>query len=370
VKVPFPARDIFALHARGAIPAGGHSAWVKKKREVYGALTDAEAVAVAEAALAVEDEDLREEVLLHLACLSPGSLRDVQPRLAVRGIHWPAVLYWRAGAETRDILLGALERVDVRETVRISHLVSSLAWVGDAVAQTSFATWRESPPAWAKALYVPVHAYAPEAGWELTSSGGRRELCSRDAYRLEVTADETEDALVVAQGAAERCPWLDRPLVRLLDLPTDHRSLGWLKLTGPRLTILTCSQASCFTHVFCELDANGVGSWSPKNVRPDYLGGPAKDYEPLRTTRMKVSRNMASPLEAHESVSEGGTSALGGFPSWVQDAEYPGCPGCGRLMCFVGQVAVDDLVPEGGDGMYFAFVCSDCRVAATGYQQT
>ena len=36
---------------------------------------------------------------------------------------------------------------------------------------------------------------------------------------------------------------------------------------------------------------------------------------------------------------------LGGWPAWVQDAEYPTCPRCGRRMVSVFQVASEDNVP-------------------------
>ncbi|WP_252250921.1 DUF1963 domain-containing protein [Clostridium sp. ZBS13] len=53
----------------------------------------------------------------------------------------------------------------------------------------------------------------------------------------------------------------------------------------------------------------------------------------------------------------------------MSDAEYPQCPKCGEKMMFVGQVSMEDL-EEYGEGIYYGFICNECKIAATGYQQT
>ncbi|MBN1056078.1 MULTISPECIES: DUF1963 domain-containing protein [unclassified Clostridium] len=60
---------------------------------------------------------------------------------------------------------------------------------------------------------------------------------------------------------------------------------------------------------------------------------------------------------------------IGGIPTWIQDAEYPQCPKCGEKMMFVGQVSMEDLEAY-GEGIYYGFICNECKIAATGYQQT
>lgn len=62
-------------------------------------------------------------------------------------------------------------------------------------------------------------------------------------------------------------------------------------------------------------------------------------------------------------------SQIGGFPTWVQDAEYPGCPDCSETMPFVGQISNEDFL-EFAEGIYYAFHCPKCNVSATGYQQS
>ena len=63
-----------------------------------------------------------------------------------------------------------------------------------------------------------------------------------------------------------------------------------------------------------------------------------------------------------------GVSQVGGHPAWEQDAEYPPCPECRLPMRFVGQVATGEIEPA--EGITYAFLCPDCLMAATSYQQT
>ena len=62
-------------------------------------------------------------------------------------------------------------------------------------------------------------------------------------------------------------------------------------------------------------------------------------------------------------------SQLFGHPTWVQSPEYPQCPQCEELMLFVGQVDTSSELPL-WEGMIYAFVDTDCGLAATCYQQT
>lgn len=59
---------------------------------------------------------------------------------------------------------------------------------------------------------------------------------------------------------------------------------------------------------------------------------------------------------------------VGGEPTWVQDPDYPACPGCSRTMPFVAQIANEDLVD--GEGMCYLMWCDPCAISAVVYQQS
>ncbi|BFH17646.1 hypothetical protein WJ0W_001943 [Paenibacillus melissococcoides] len=84
---------------------------------------------------------------------------------------------------------------------------------------------------------------------------------------------------------------------------------------------------------------------------------------------LHLSASKRSAFHAASWTLEAASSQLGGHPAWVQDADYPACPSCSATMKFLGQIDWEDI-EEYGEGIYDAFICPDCRIAATNYQQT
>jgi hypothetical protein len=64
-----------------------------------------------------------------------------------------------------------------------------------------------------------------------------------------------------------------------------------------------------------------------------------------------------------------GFSQIGGHPTWIQDAQYPPCLKCESPMLFIAQLSNEDF-QEYGEGIYYIFICKECKVAATAYQQS
>jgi hypothetical protein len=67
---------------------------------------------------------------------------------------------------------------------------------------------------------------------------------------------------------------------------------------------------------------------------------------------------------------------VGGFPSWVQSAEHPECPGCFAKMTFLLQLDSDLPDDQGGEfmwgsgGLAYGFWCDPCRISAWLWQCT
>jgi hypothetical protein len=99
--------------------------------------------------------------------------------------------------------------------------------------------------------------------------------------------------------------------------------------------------------------------------------GSDDDVLPPSARRLALGPQRRTPFEAvgRLMLDETGTSQIGGHPEWVQDAEYPVCPGCQRLMTYIGQVSLDD-VEEFSEGTFYGFACLPCGKGATNYQQT
>ena len=57
---------------------------------------------------------------------------------------------------------------------------------------------------------------------------------------------------------------------------------------------------------------------------------------------------------------------LGGAPDFLQDAESPTCPDCGRQMTFYAQLdSIGDAFCIADCGMVYVFICFDCNETAS-----
>jgi hypothetical protein len=347
--------------------------------QLYKSLGDEETASLAE--LALSDVE-RRDMLLCLACFRPGSLRSFHETLVDHRIFYPGVIYHGAASTVTRRLLDAItpsvgrRLLDAfgaadQNTLRLNHILLALAWIGDETVQNAFADWRRNPPAWSSKLHVKLHDYAVEAGWELTDEGSRRELFDRNALPL-VKPDNPRaipGAATVAGDAPGVCGWCGQPLTAILDFDLTTTALVHMSLPGKRLRIATCHVCTCYGSVFTEVDLKGATAWSRANVKPGFL---PKDLSSERfpSGRLVLSSETRHFLESASWFLPGvSSSQIGGCPTWIQDAQYPECPHCSHRMPCLGQVAVADI-EEYGEGIYYAFFCRGCGMAATTYQQS
>ncbi|MEO6811868.1 MAG: DUF1963 domain-containing protein [Isosphaeraceae bacterium] len=339
---------------------------------LYHALEPQEARELASFAIGLdlptEGED-KGEILRCLACLRPGSLDDFHLDLVGRGILYPPMIWYGAGADIAARIVGMLPGPD---TLRTNHLLLALAWIGDGVVQDAFDRWRNEPPEWVAMLYVPPHRYAEEAGWELMDKGSRRDLFARRCHPLVVPEEGASNARIATVVAEheEACRWCGRSLTTLIDLDLTAPALSFLSLDGRRLRIATCEVCSCFGAVFTKVGPDGGSTWYEGNQKPEYLPDDADDWPRMPAGRLVIGDEPRHWLEAADWLVPGVRfSQVGGLPTRVQDAEYPRCPECDHAMPFVAQISNDDL-DESSEGIYYMFACRGCGVAATSYQQS
>jgi hypothetical protein len=81
---------------------------------------------------------------------------------------------------------------------------------------------------------------------------------------------------------------------------------------------------------------------------------------------LTVGDRRPSPYAA--SAWDEGGSTLGGYPDWIQYAAYPACLSCGDTMSYVGLLGGADV--SDGEGAYYLFVHTPCRIGAVSYQQS
>lgn len=311
------------------------------------------------------DEDLGENIGKSLATLTDANLDDMLHVWLDNGHIWPSVAFRNASPSIRDRIFDVI----ASSTAQLNHALCALAWIGDSAVVAKFAEWEVRPPAWRNGLHVGPNGYALLSGWELTK-GGRRNLFFDDCFALEIVPDDAPSSRVgLLSEQVETCPLCGDALVHLLELPTGDGPLGFVPFAGAALPVLTCERCTCWSEfIFARIDENGQAKWHPVNPSSPHKHALGVEMErgPWRGQRVALKKRTA--IHAVDWCMELSGSQIGGLPAWVQDTAYPKCPDCARTMMFLAQL--DNGAFSGHEGTYYAFLCGDCRVTATTYQQT
>ena len=339
-------------------------------RSIYVELTSAERMQLAQAAVSGADKDL-EPALLCLACYFPGSLVPFHKEFVQRRKLHPGVLFHGADSTIANEIFNLIDREnEVIGTVTTNHALTELAWIGDDAVQSAFATWRDKPPLWASTLFVPPHAYAHEAGWELTADGRRRDLYHKTAFPLIRSSEgDDDDSPRIGIEHPTLCPWCERRLTVLFDI--DDMTVFIPEWHVHCVSVLACDVCSCYGTVFGKIEEGSRPTWHEANEMPDFLSTGCPVWEPFPNRPLVTSGKTRHFLAAANWLTYPSVPAsqIGGIPTSLQDAEYPQCPDCQQTMSFVGQISNEDFM-EYAEGIYYAFLCTGCGITATNYQQS
>ncbi|WP_284195339.1 hypothetical protein [Chitinimonas prasina] len=313
-----------------------------------------------------ERHEEAEEIGLCLAAFTDTNLDACLRRFVDLGTLWPSLPFHRSPPDVRDALLARLESdIDVLQR---NHVLLALAWIGDAVVVEQFAQWVRHPPGWGETLHIAPQDYAREAGWELTSGGQRRNLYFSTCTPLERGANTTDSGIRTTIARTDNCPQCAMPLTNLFELSSNTCDLPELENWRVSVAIACCERCTCAATVFGCVDDSGQAHWSPQNILPAPLPTDTGAYDKLPSNVLRAGPQRPPLFAAHEFLPTT-FSQLGGHPTWIQDARYPLCPDCEQTMMFLGQLDHQDM-EDGTEGIYYAFICLDCRTTATSYQQS
>lgn len=172
-----------------------------------------------------------------------------------------------------------------------------------------------------------------------------------------------------------RCALCGEALHRLFTLDPIPSHMGISRVT--KLEFATC--LSCLgwerQPLFYRHDRNGtplnIGYMGP-SVTPQFPVGPLREAEIglAQTPRRWFWQDWAL------SNSRENLNRIGGEPCWVQDAEYPNCPLCEKVMPYLFQLDSDLPSADGGEwlwgsgGIVYGFWCDGCCVSGFLWQCT
>jgi hypothetical protein len=313
------------------------------------------------------DVSVADDVARCLAAFTSTRLDQLLDDFVERAHFWPPIAFRKADSRFARALIDALP--DSHQAA--NQVLQCLAWIGSDEVVAFLTEADRHPPAWAKPLYVSPGKYAHVAGWELRD-GHRHELHFDDCYAVHPAGDGASVAPCVramVRGTGT-CQWCGRHLCKMVQLDVADSRLHFLPRIGTGLSVPTCDVCTCFTDggPFFFAMADGGWEWAPQNQKPEYLPSADEEWDSSPWAEVPVSIRARSAIHAADEFLPTTFSQIGGLPTWIQDSQYPACCRCGCTMTFLAQL--DNGVFPLHEGMYYAFICHDCGVTATCYQQT
>lgn len=279
-------------------------------------------------------------------------------------IYDPCELYYRAPEDVRDGLIRAL--LETEDAGEAGSLMSCLAMQGDDQALNTLRQLEEHPRPWREKLYVDPSVYAQIGGWTFDKKGQRRQLNFDTCYPL-IKGDRNKDtAAQVFRLREDRCPSCGGRLVDILTLDGRDPRLKFLGLDG--IVTATCCPACVPWEepAYSRFTLDG-GS---EAVLPYQYGS---EYDPDDEILEEYAQNSLVLGEKPVPLFYGAeaddyTCTVGGFPFWIQDAQYYPCPGCGKTMMYLAQIKWDAL--DFMEGTLYIEICPHCQVVSMHHQQT
>ena len=214
-----------------------------------------------------------------------------------------------------------------------------------------------------------LHAGAQSAGVNFkadaqkdASSGLNLSENAKDA-RCEDANQNADEPVRIGRPTGQKCEFCGCEMLDMLRLKADEPRLAFLNLK--RDAIFRCCP-TCVGSVryFCKRSPDGEIELSHDGEGFDENYFSQEDFARLCGMKFKLGGEV-SPF--YGCFSELDTT-VGGYPQWVQDAEYLTCPSCGGTMKHLAQIPFGEMIE--GEGVIYVQICEKCKVLGGCFQCT
>ena len=214
-----------------------------------------------------------------------------------------------------------------------------------------------------------LHAGAQSAGVNFkadaqkdASSGLNLSENAKDA-RCEDANQNADEPVRIGRPTGQKCEFCGCEMLDMLRLKADEPRLAFLNLK--RDAIFRCCP-TCVGSVryFCKRSPDGEIELSHDGEGFDENYFSQEDFARLCGMKFKLGGEV-SPF--YGCFSELDTT-VGGYPQWVQDAEYLTCPSCGGTMKHLAQIPFGEMIE--GEGVIYVQICEKCEVLGGCFQCT
>lgn len=296
---------------------------------------------------------------------------------AAKEIYYPPELYFDAPDDVRDALVTKLNSLDDNSKNVLNHLLCALAWQGGEQTTELFYELYKNPRPWRKKLYVGTDFYSKIGGWTFDETGERKSLVFdkcltavrvKDGKRASQGANlnsnqNADEPVQIGEPTGQKCEFCGCEILDMLRLKASEPQLAFLNLKHDAI-FRCCPTCVGSVRYFCKRGPDGEIELSCDGEGFDESYFSQEDFARLCGMKFKLGGEV-SPF--YGCFSELDTT-VGGYPQWVQDAEYLACPSCGGTMKHLAQIPFGEMIE--GEGVIYVQICEKCEVLGGCFQCT
>ena len=310
----------------------------------YLNLTEEESIEYANKAIE-ETNDIQqlEDILLHLALFTNGNcLRRHYFALISLGIFYPSEIYLHADEHVANELIKLIE--NDADSVSVNHLLCCLAWIGTPNVINFFVESSIEKPNWTKGLYILPKEYAEQAGWFVNEDNRKVLLINR---HVSVFAKQDLNS-----GNNARSRTFEEKKSICNFCKNNLTTVFEIKIDSSQIPFTTCLLCCCYEPFFMSTDGQGNSIWHHANKKWSHFDNYELEIQKIKENSIVISGEMRKPEFTISQLVAISKSQIGGYPTWVQDADYLNCPDCNQKMLYIGQVDMED-VEDYNEGIYY-----------------
>lgn len=189
---------------------------------------------------------------------------------------------------------------------------------------------------------------------------GAKKNGERASGGVNLNADEP---VRIGRPTGQKCEFCGCEMLDMLRLKADEPRLAFLNLKHD--AIFRCCP-TCIGSVvyFCKRGADGELelSYKGEGFTESYFS--QEDMARLCDMKFKLGGEVSPFYGCFGELD----TTVGGYPQWVQDAEYLVCPSCGGTMKHLAQIPFGEMI--GGEGVIYMQICEKCEVLGGCFQCT
>ncbi|WP_297940772.1 cytochrome C [uncultured Campylobacter sp.] len=296
---------------------------------------------------------------------------------AAKEIYYPPELYFGAPDDVKGALITKLNSLEDNSKNVLNHLLCALAWQGGEQTAELFYELYKNPRPWRKKLYVGTEFYAKIGGWAFDETGERKSLVfdkCLTAVRVKDGKRESQDANLNSNQSADEPVQIGEPTGQKCEFcGCEMLDMLRLKATDPQLAFLNLKHDAIFrccptcvgsVRYFCKRGPDSKIELSHDGEGFDESYFSQEDFARLCGMKFKLGGEVSLFYGCFSELDV----TVGGYPQWVQDAEYLTCPSCGGTMKHLAQIPFGEMIE--GEGVIYVQICEKCEILGGCFQCT